>query len=139
MKLFVDANILVSVINHEYPLYNFSSRILSLTNKNKFEIFTSPLNLAIAFFFAEKKCSSKRAKEKVNIIQKNLRITDMTESDVKQALANKSMEDFEDGMQYYSALRSKCDCILTEDLNDFYFSEIEVINCKDFMMKYLFK
>jgi len=139
MKLFVDANILVSVINHEYPLYNFSSRILSLTNKNKFEIFTSPLNLAIAFFFAEKKCSSKRAKEKLNIIQKKLRITDMTESDVKQALANKSMEDFEDGMQYYSALRSKCDCILTEDLNDFYFSEIEVINCKDFMMKYLFK
>jgi predicted nucleic acid-binding protein len=51
MKLFVDANILVSVINHEDPLYNFSSRILSLTNKNKFEIFTSPLNLAIAFFF----------------------------------------------------------------------------------------
>lgn len=139
MKLFVDANILVSVINHEYPLYNFSSRILSLTNQNKFEIFTSPLNLAIAFFFAEKKCSSKRAKEKLNIIQKKLRITDMTESDVKQALANKSMEDFEDGMQYYSALRSKCDCILTEDLNDFYFSEIEVINCKDFMMKYLFK
>jgi predicted nucleic acid-binding protein len=98
-----------------------------------------PLIWPSLFFFAEKKCSSKRAKEKVNIIQKNLRITDMTESDVKQALANKSMEDFEDGMQYYSALRSKCDCILTEDLNDFYFSEIEVINCKDFMMKYLFK
>ena len=137
MNIFVDANILVSVLNREYPVYNYSSRILSLANKTPYSLYTSPLNLAIAFYFAQKKCSNKLAKRKIDIIQQYLKITEMNSSTVKLALENKNSEDFEDGLQYYSALNSKCDCILTEDLNDYYFSEIEVLNSKDFMMKYL--
>ncbi len=137
MNIFVDANILVSVLNREYPVYNYSSRILSLAGKPSFNLFTSPLNLAIAFYFAQKKCSNKLAKQKINIIQQHLKITEINASTVKLALENKKAEDFEDGLQYYSALNSKCDCILTEDLNDYYFSEIEILNSKDFMMKYL--
>lgn len=137
MKLFADANILVSVINHEYPLYNYAARILSLANTKNFEIYTSPLNLAIAFYFAQKKCKVQRAKQKIEIIQRHLKITEVNASIVGLALKNKQVEDFEDGMQYYSALESGCDCILTEDVGDYYFSEIEVISSKDFMLKYL--
>ena len=137
MKLFVDANILVSVVNKEYPLYNYSARILSLANTKSFQIFTSPLNLAIAFYFAQKKCSNKIAKQKIDIIQNHLKITETNQDTVKRSLENKKIEDFEDGLQYYSALNSKCNCIITEDLDDYYFSEIEVLGCKDFMLKYL--
>jgi len=139
MKLFADANILVSVINHEYPLYNYAARILSLANTNNFEIYTSPLNLAIAFYFAQKKCKAQRAKQKIEIIQKHLQITEMNATIVGLALQNKQVEDFEDGLQYYSALNSNCDCILTEDAGDYYYSEIEVISSKDFMLKYMLK
>ena len=55
MKVFLDANILVSVINKEYPLFPFTSRILSLNQNFRFSLYTSPLCLAIAFYFAEKK------------------------------------------------------------------------------------
>ncbi len=137
MNIFVDANILVSVLNREYPVYNYSSRILSLANKPPYSFYTSPLNLAIAFYFAQKKCNDKLAKQKIDIIQQHLKITEINEITVKLALENKKIEDFEDGLQYYSALNSRCDCIITENLNDYYFSEIEVINSKDFMMKYL--
>lgn len=137
MNLFADANILVSVLNREYPLYNYTARILSLANTNSFQIYTSPLNLAIAFYFAQKRCSNIKAKNKIEILQQNLKITDTNALMVKLTLQNKNIEDFEDGLQYYSALNSKCDCIITEDLNDYYFSEIEVINSHDFMMKYL--
>lgn len=137
MKLFTDANILVSVINHEYPLYNYAARILSLANTKNFEIYTSPLNLAIAFYFAQKKCKAQRAKQKIEIIQKHLQITEMNAAIVGLALQNKQVQDFEDGLQYYSALNSNCDCILTEDVGDYYYSDIEVISSKDFMLKYL--
>ena len=59
MRIFVDANILISVLNKEYPLFTHSSRILSLANRKGFEIYTSPVCLAIAFYFAEKKYSSR--------------------------------------------------------------------------------
>jgi len=137
MRLFIDANILVSVLNREYPLFTFTSRILSLSEKTEFQLFTSPLNLAIAFYFAQKKTSTISAKQKINILSQHLSITQINESMVKDALTNKKVHDFEDGMQYYSALDSQCNCIITEDIDDFYFSEIEVLNSNDFMMKYL--
>lgn len=137
MRIFVDANILVSVLNREYPVYNYSSRILSLADNPAYNLFTSPINLAIAFYFAQKRCNAKLAKNKIEILQQHINVTEVNNATVKLTFENKRVEDFEDGLQYYSALGSNCNCILTEDLNDFYFSEIEVINSHDFMMKYL--
>ena len=59
MKIFLDANILVSVLNKEYPLFTYSARVLSLMDHPKFEVYTSPICLAIAFYFAEKKIFTK--------------------------------------------------------------------------------
>jgi len=58
MKIFLDANILVSVLNKEYPVFSYSSRVLSLADNTKFKVYTSPLCLAIAFYFAEKKTNN---------------------------------------------------------------------------------
>ena len=54
MKVFLDANILISVLNKEYPVFTFSSRVLSLADNSKYKFYTSPLCLAIAYYFAEK-------------------------------------------------------------------------------------
>ncbi|MEI9809873.1 MAG: PIN domain-containing protein [Bacteroidota bacterium] len=136
MKLFLDANILVSVLNKEYPLFTWSSRILSLTDHKSYEVFTSPLCLAIAFYFAEKK-NKKLAGQKIKLLAGHLSITPLSETTVKKAINNPSVKDFEDGLEYYAALESKCDCIITEDTGDFYFSDIEVLGSEAFFEKYL--
>ena len=137
MKIFLDANILVSVLNKEYPLFTYSARILSLCDSGKFTVYTSPICLAIAFYFAEKKFGARLAKQKISILANNIRITDVGKDAVLQALENKKVNNFEDGLEYYSALKSKCDLIITEDVNDYYFAAIEVIRSKGFMEKYL--
>ena len=137
MKLFLDANILVSVLNKEYPLFSYSARILSLGNNNRFKIYTSPVCLAIAFYFAEKKHGTQSAKQKISLLACNIMITDVGKETVLSALANKKVNDFEDGIEYYSAQKSKCEVIITEDVADFYFSEIEVLNTKNFIKKYM--
>ena len=55
MKVFLDANVLVSVLNKEYPLFPHSARILSLADQLRYQLYTTPICLAIAFYFAEKK------------------------------------------------------------------------------------
>ena len=137
MKLFLDANILVSVLNKEYPLFSYSARILSLGNNNRFKVYTSPVCLAIAFYFAEKKHGTQSAKQKISLLAGNIMITDVGKETVLSALANKKVNDFEDGIEYYSAQKSKCEVIITEDVADFYFSEIEVLNTKNFIEKYM--
>jgi predicted nucleic acid-binding protein len=139
MRLFLDANILVSVLNKEYPTFTYSSRILSLSESPKFELYTSPICLAIAFYFAEKKSGAKLAKSKMALLNSNLKISIVGQSSVTKCLENKKINDFEDGLEYYSALEAGCDCIITEDTKDFYFSEIEVLKSEDFIKKYFGK
>ena len=135
MRLFVDANILVATLNKEYPLFTWSSRILSLQGKENITLFTSPLCLAIAFYFSSKKCGEKMAREKIGILLQQIGITAIDEKTTIKAIENKQILDFEDGMEYYSAIQHNCDCIVTENQKDFYFSEIEVIGCEALLRK----
>lgn len=138
MKVFLDANILVSVLNKEYPLFSVTSRIISLSDRNNFILCTSPVCLAIAFYFAEKKFKSIKAKNKIQLLCEHIHITTVNESAVFKTLQTPAINDFEDGLEYYSAVESKCDCIITEDIDDFYFSKIEVLRSEEFFKKYLF-
>ena len=139
MKIFLDANILVSILNKEYPLFSVTSRIISLSDRNNFVLCTSPVCLAIAFYFAEKKFRSVKAKNKVQLLCEHIHVTTVNESAVFKTLQTPAINDFEDGLEYYSAIESKCDCIITEDIDDFYFSKIEVLRSEEFFKKYLFK
>ena len=135
MRLFVDANILVATLNREYPLFTWSSRLLSLQGKQHITLFTSPLCLAIAFYFSSKKSGEKVAKEKIGLLLNHIGITAIDEEITVQAIKNRQIDDFEVGMEYYSALHHKCDCIITENQKDFYFSDIEVIGCEEFLLR----
>lgn len=137
MKIFLDVNVLVSVVNEEYPVFSYSSRVLSLAQNTRFKLYTSPLALAITFYFAEKK-NRRRALEKTKLLSDRLSIGAMNEHIVREAISNKKIHDFEDGLQYYSALDSGCKAIISEDGGDFYFSEIEVLTSREFMEKYVF-
>jgi predicted nucleic acid-binding protein len=137
MNLFLDANVLISVLNKEFPTYSFAARILSLADDKKFKIYTSPICLAIAFYFSEKKSGSKIAKSKIDLLTKKVNITTVGKQEVNDSLNNKKVKNIEDGFEYYSAINSHCDAIITEDTNDFYFSILPIYSCKNFIQKYL--
>jgi predicted nucleic acid-binding protein len=138
-RLFLDANVLVSVLNKEYPIFTYSSRIVSLAEHPQFEVYTSPLCLAIAFYFAEKKSNAELAKQKINLLCRHLKIAENSMHSVHHTLQNKAIHDFEDGLEYYSAKESNCDYIITENKSDFYFSQIDVMDCKQFFNFILLK
>lgn len=139
MRIFLDANILVSVLNKEYPLFPYSSRVVSLMDNRRFEVYTSPICLAIAFYFVEKKSGSALAKRKMELLISKINIAPVDSSMVSLTIKNKSISDFEDGLEYYAAQAAKCHCIITEDIDDFFFSEIEVIRSLPFLEKYVIK
>ena len=138
MKIFLDANILVSVLNKEYPVFSYSSRVMSLADNEKFKVYTSPLCLAIAFYFAEKKTNSTSARTRINILSEKLLFTTIGPKVVDLVRKNKKIHDVEAGLQYYSAVDAGCKCIVTEDRNDFYFSDLEVLSSRNYLEKYVF-
>jgi predicted nucleic acid-binding protein len=132
-RVFIDANVLVAVINKEYPLFSDAARVLSLADRSDYDIFTSPVCLAIAFYFAEKKSGTSLAKKKLKLLLEHIKVTTMDDKIVRQALSNLSIHDVEDGMQYYSAISAGCTYIVTEDKDDYYFSNISVTSCKNLL------
>ena len=138
MRIFLDANILVSVLNKEYPLFTYAARIVSLADNKKFTVYTSPVCLAIAFYFAEKKSGTQSAKQKIKLLSEKILIAEVGKNEVIRALENKQVNDFEDGIEYYAAVNNKCDVIVTEDIDDFNFADIKVCGAQNFLTEYLF-
>ena len=135
-KIFIDANVLVGVLNKEYPLFGPASRTLSLADHPSFELFTSATCLAIAFYFAQKKSGAKAAKVKIELLLSKLSIAPCGHLEAISATKNKAVLDFEDGLQYYSALHAGCHAIVTEDLDDFHFSDLPVVDCETYLKEY---
>ena len=136
VRTFLDANILVSIVRKEYPLFTYTSRILSLVDHG-YEMVTSPISLAIAFYFAEKEHGTKEAKRRMGILMEHLQISDCGALEARKAIGNVKANDFEDALQYYSALDAGCKVIVTNDTKGFYYSEIPVLKPDQFWKRYV--
>ena len=134
-KVFIDANVLVSVLNKEYPLFLYSSRVLSLANDKNFQLYTSSLCLAIAFYFSSKKSGEALAKSKIEALFQHLSISIISESAVKKSLNDPRVRDLWDGFQYSPAIEAGCESIVTEKVSDYFFSEIEVLTSEQFLIQ----
>jgi hypothetical protein len=133
------------VFRCQYPRIRIKQRIspvpfygiLTLAEQQGQQVFTSAACLAIAFYFAGKKYGTRHAKEKIALLCRHIAIAENTSSAVSKTLSNPSIHDFEDGLEYYAAKENKCRCIVTENQQDFYFSDIEVLGSREFFVKYL--
>lgn len=133
MRIFLDANVLVSVLNREYPYYDACARCLSLAGRASFEIVVSSLSLGIAYYFAEKRSGRKSARLKIAQLLEHVSVSPCGEPETRQALNEKQSEDFEDALQYFSALSAGSSIILTNNPSDYHFAGIPVMRPEDFL------
>ena len=101
--------------------------------QRKCTLYTSAVCLAIAFYFAEKKHGSAIARNKISLLTCHLEIADCGKKETEAVILNRSVHDFEDGLEYYAAIHAGCTCIVTEDRNDFYFSQVAVLDAASFL------
>lgn len=135
-RIFLDANVLVTVLCNEYPRFGACARVLSLADDKRFEVYTSPLCLAIGAYFAEKKSGKKMARKKITLLAEKLAVTTMGPKAVERTLANERITDIEDGFQYHSAVDAGCTCIVTYDKRDWKFATMDVLDPEAFLLAY---
>ena len=136
-RIFLDANVLVAVLCNEYPKFTACARVLSLADDRRFKVFTSPLCIAIAAYFAAKKNGRKLAKKKIALLLQKLEITTVDAGCARNAIGDERIEDLEDGLEYFSAIGSKCGFIVTYDRSDFHFSRIPVLEPEEFLLDHV--
>lgn len=130
-RVFIDANVLVSVLLKEYPTYTWSSRLLSLADSSLVCFVTTPIVIAIAFYFTEKKHGTAEAHRRISMLAERITVCSVSHGHVQAALSHVASSDLEDAIQYYAALDDACTLIVTENKSDFWYSIVPVMNAQE--------
>jgi len=130
-KVFLDTNVVIDLLDKREPFYKDAVAIFTLAYKKKITLFVSPMTYATASYLLRK-----HGQEQMRLLLRNFRqlsrVTVADEMVVDDALAS-SFLDYEDALQYYSALSKNVDVILTRNVKDFQYSKISVLTPGEYL------
>jgi predicted nucleic acid-binding protein len=136
-KIFIDANVIIDLINADNDLNKPVSLLFSRILNNKETLFCSPTTFAITYYFVGKKIKNKTLLNEK--IVKLFSVFTFTREDkvIMQKVRTSSFTDLEDALQYYSALDADVDCIITKNHFDFFKSAIPVYHPLQYISEFL--
>ena len=125
--LFLDANVILDVFLVRPPFTMPAARLLSLIQEGRFQGYVSAASFPILYYILSKTASQEVARSGLEKLHTLLAIAPVDELVVSRALVS-DFSDFEDAVQYYSALGVKADFIITRNARDFSASELPVFS-----------
>ena len=118
MRLFLDINVLLDIFLNREPHVEYSSRVFQLVEINQYYGFVSAITYPTLHYILSKQIGSKHSKEILIKIRTILHIAPVDKKVIDMAL-NSDFSDFEDAVQYYSAVMIDADHIITRNKIDF--------------------
>ncbi|QPH41203.1 type II toxin-antitoxin system VapC family toxin [Pedobacter endophyticus] len=127
-NLFLDTNIIIDVIDYRMPFYTKSAKIFDYGAKGFVNLFMSSLSFATIYYVAKKTISHQECIKVMKDLSSLITTVDVT-GEVINLSINSSFNDFEDALQYYSALaQGNITAIVTRNSQDFKQSDIPIMN-----------
>ncbi|MHA3789289.1 type II toxin-antitoxin system VapC family toxin [Flavobacterium hauense] len=133
MKLFLDTNVMLDLLGNRVPFFEDAAKIVSLADKGKATMAVSALSYVTTDYFLSKILSPSKSKEGLRKFKAVCETISLDEIVIEKSL-NSNFSDFEDGLQYYSAVKSDCNYIITRNTKDFKSSEIPVMTPQEFLI-----
>lgn len=131
-KVFLDTNIVIDFLGEREIFYNASAKIMTLADKKKIKILTSPTSISNTCYLLSKYENAKTALEKIQKFKVLCSISIMNDEVIEKAITS-DFKYFEDAIQYFSALASDCDLIITRNEKDFKNALIPVMNAESYL------
>lgn len=123
MRLLIDANILLDVLQSREPHVHTSSIIWKLCETEKAKGYVSALTFANLVYIMRKELEPKKIEEILQALSLIFEFTDFSVSDLSRA-ARLGWADFEDAIQSVTAERIHADYIITRNVRDFAKSKV---------------
>ena len=123
MKLLIDANILLDVLQRRIPHYRDSALIWKLCETRQVEGWVSALTLANLVYVMRRELTPGQIEDVLCRLGLIFRVTDLTAQDIALAAAYR-WNDYEDALQSVAAERIHADAIITRNTRDFRNSRI---------------
>ena len=132
-RLFLDTNIVVDLLDRREPFCHDAVRLFTMAYNKQVQLIVSPMTYTTASYLLRK-----HGPEGVRNLLANFRqlsrVAVVDERTVDDSLASQ-FKDFEDAMQYYTALKAKADAISTRNGMDFTASKLPVMTATEYLAK----
>ncbi len=123
----------MDLLSERPPFYNFIAKIASLADKGKLELIVSALSYTTVNYLLTKIDPPETIKDKLRKFRIISEVASLDEEIIEKAL-NSNFSDFEDAVQYFSALKSNCKIIITRNAKDFKESSLPIMTAEEFLI-----
>ena len=134
MKLLIDGNILLDVLQKRESHYEDSARIWKMCETDLVEGYVSALTFANLVYVMRKELDAEKISEVLKKLSLIFSFKDLTVSDLSTA-AQMQWDDFEDAVQAAAAKRIHADYIITRNVKDFKKSEVIAFTPSEFLAR----
>ncbi len=134
-RLLIDTNIVIDLLSKRKDFYYEAAALFSLADKQLLILTVSSLTFANTNHILSKVKSYKESRtilRKFKVLVETLSLDDKI---TELALNDEKFKDFEEGLQYYSAIENQIDIIITRNQKDFKASKIPVMTAKEYLAK----
>lgn len=132
-KLFIDTNIVIDLLSRRAPYFEASAMLFSLADKKQIELTISSLTIANTSYVLLRQMDAGKAKSILRKLRLIVAILPLDDKIVGLALNDENFSDFEDALQYFTALENGQDLIITRNLKDFKHSKLPVMTAQQFI------
>ncbi len=132
-RLLIDTNIVIDLLSKREKFYDEAADLFSRADKKELVLTISSLTFANTNYILTKLKSAKEAREILRKFKVLVELLNLDDKVTELALSDESFPDFEDGLQYYSAIENQIDVIITRNKKDFKNSKIPVLSTKEFL------
>jgi predicted nucleic acid-binding protein len=127
-----DVNFILDIFLERGPFYFPAAKIFSMVEAKQLDGYLCANSFPILFYILVKKLKRDKAMkilEKVRIV---FRVAAVDEKVIDLSLAS-DFRDFEDAVQYYSAVSLKADCLITRNKIDYIASDLSIMTPEEFL------
>lgn len=132
MKLMIDANILLDVLQRRIPHYRDSALIWKLCETRQVEGWVSALTLANLVYVMRRELGPEQIEDILCRLGLIFHIADLTHQDIALAAAYR-WKDYEDALQAVAAGRIHADAIITRNVRDYSASPIAALTPTEYL------
>lgn len=132
-KIFADTNIVLDLLSRRDPFFEDAATLFSMADNLQIELSVSSLTVANASYTLLSQMDSHMAKSVLRKLRLILKILPLDDKIIGLALNDETFSDFQDGLQYFTALENRQDLIITRNLKDFRNSKLPVMTAGQYI------
>jgi predicted nucleic acid-binding protein len=133
-KVFIDTDIALDLLSQRKPYYDAAARLFTLSDKGKLAVYISSLSFSNLNYLLSKQYSAAESRRILNSFKVLVRVLAVDDKIIELALSSK-FADFEDAIQYFTAIENGINMLITRNLKDYAKAKIAVLTAETYLKR----